>query len=93
MGRLVLGHPGPVTHKEERGKKSEKREKEERKKNEKEKEKEKREEKQGRKEEDLRPIWVGYSVFRLCTSLYIRPLILQLGNRPQVGLLITDKGP
>ena len=24
MGRLVLGRPGPVTHKEERGKKGEK---------------------------------------------------------------------
>ena len=53
------------------------------------KEKEKREE----REEDLRPIWAGYSVFRLCTSLYTRPLILQLGNRPKVGLHITDIGP
>ena len=34
MGRLVLGRPGPVTHKEERGKKREKGEKEERKKEE-----------------------------------------------------------
>ena len=33
------------------------------------------------REEDLRPIWAGYSVFRLCTSLYTRPLILQLGSR------------
>ena len=32
MGRLVLGRPGPVTHKEEGEKKREKREKEERKK-------------------------------------------------------------
>ena len=37
----------------------------------KEKEKKRREE----REEDLRPIWAGYSVFRLCTSLYTRPLI------------------
>ena len=44
MGRLVLGRPGPVTHKEERGKKREKRE-EERKKEGERKEKEKREEK------------------------------------------------
>ena len=29
MGRLVMGRPGPVTHKGERGKKREKREKEE----------------------------------------------------------------
>ena len=86
MGRLVLGRPGPVTHKEERGKK---REKEERKKEGERKEKEKREE----KKEHLRPIWAGYSVFRLCTSLYTRPLILQLSNRPQVGLHITDIGP
>ena len=27
------------------------------------------------REENLRPIWAGYSVFRLCTSLYTRPLI------------------
>ena len=51
------------------------------------KEKEKREEKKGKK---TRPILAGYSVFRLCTSLYTRPL---LGNRPQVGLHITDIGP
>ena len=73
MGRLVLGRPGPVTHKEERRKKREKREKEEKKKEgeRKEKEKKKREE----REEDLRPIWTGYSVFRLCASLYTRPFI------------------
>ena len=86
MGRLVLGHPGPVTYKEERGKK---REKEERKKEGERKEKGKR---RKEREENLRPIWAGYSVFRLCTSLYTRPLILQLGNRPQVGLHITDIG-
>ena len=34
------------------------------------KEKKRREE----REEDLRSIWAGYSVFRLCTSLYIRVL-------------------
>ena len=45
MGRLVLGRPGPVTHKEERGKKREKRRKKERER----KEKEKREEKKGKK--------------------------------------------
>ena len=50
MGRLVLGRPGPVTHKKERGKEREKREKEERK-----KEKEKKERREER-EEDLRPI-------------------------------------
>ena len=60
--------------------------------------KKKKERRKGKKrreerEEDLRPIWVCYSVFRLCTSLYPRPLILQLGNRPQVGLHITDIGP
>ena len=89
MGLLVLGHPGPVTHKEERGKKREKKKKKKKKEGEKkEKEKKRREE----REEDLRPIWAGYSVFRLCTSLYTKPLILQLGNRPQVGLHITDKG-
>ena len=71
MGRLVLGRPGPVTHKEERGKK---REKEERKKE------RMRKKRQGKKrgeerEEDLRPIWASYSVFKLCTSLYTRPLI------------------
>ena len=91
MGRLVLGRPGPVTHKEERGKKREKREKEERKKERERKEKEKKRRKE--REENLRPISAGYSVFRLCTSLYTRPLILQLGNRPQVGLHITDIGP
>ena len=89
MGRLVPGRPGPVTHKKERGKKREKggkRKKERKKEGErKEKEKKRREE----KEEDLRPIWAGYSVFRLCTSLYTRPL----GNRPQVRLRITDIGP
>ena len=53
------------------------------------KEKKRREE----REEDLRPIWAAYSVFRLCMSLYTRPLILQLDNRPQVGLHITDIGP
>ena len=78
MGRLVLGRPGPVTQKEERGKKRERREKEERK-------KERRKKRKGKGEggENLRPIWAGYSVFRLCTSLYTRPLILQLGNRPK----------
>ena len=45
------------------------------------------------REEDLILIWASYSVFRLCISLYTRPLILQLGNRPQVGLQITDIGP
>ena len=44
MGRLVPGRPGPVTHKEERGKEREKREKEEKRNKEKEKKKEKREE-------------------------------------------------
>ena len=47
-----LGRPGPVTHKEERGKKREKREKEERKKEKEKKRKKRREE----REEDLRPI-------------------------------------
>ena len=88
MGRLVLGRPGPVTYKEERGKKREKREKRKERKKEKEKKRKKEE-----REEDLRPIWAGYSVFRLCTSFYTRPLILQLGNRPQEGLHITDIGP
>ena len=44
------------------------------------------------REEDLRPIWAGISMFRLCTSLYTRPLLLQLGNRPQVDLHIMDIG-
>ena len=62
------------------------------------KKKERRRKKKGKKrrekrEENLRPMWAGYSVFRFCTSLYTRPLILQLGNRPQVGLHITDIGP
>ena len=84
QGRLL------TKEKEERGKKREKRKKEERKK---ERKKGERKEKEKEREEDLRPIWVGYSVFRLCTSLYARLLILQLGNRPQVGLHITDIGP
>ena len=45
MGRLVLGRPGPVTHKEERGKKREKGEKRRKK----ERKKKKREEKKGKK--------------------------------------------
>ena len=91
MGRLVLGRPGPVTHKEERGKKREKMEKEERKKERRRKKKKKK--RREEREEDLRPIWAGYSVFRLCTSMYTsRPLILQLGNRPQV-VHIMDIGP
>ena len=49
MGRLVLGRPGPVTHKEERGKKREKREKEERKKEGGRKGKEKEKRRKGRK--------------------------------------------
>ena len=85
MGRLVPGRIGPVTHKKERGKKREKGEKRKKEGERKEKEKKRREE----REEDLRPIWAGYSVFRLCTSLYTRPL----GNRPQVRLRITDIGP
>ena len=90
MGRLVLGRPGPVTHEEERGKKREKREKEERKKEGERKEKEKRGEKKGKK---TRPIWAGYSVFRLCTSLYqALNTVLQLGIRPLVGQHITDIG-
>ena len=74
-----------------RGKKKKERKKEkERKKKERKKEKRRK----GRiLETDLRPIWAGYSVFRLSTSLYTRPLISQLGNRPQVGLHITDIGP
>ena len=95
--------PGPVTHKDERGNKGEKRKKKKRKKEERKGKKEKEEKRRRKKrkgkkrreerEEDLRPIWAGYSVFRLCTSLYTRPLILQLGNRPQVDLHITDIGP
>ena len=54
---------------------------------------EKRKKRREEKEEDWRPIWASYSVFRLCTSLYTKPLILQLGNRPQIGLHITDIGP
>ena len=62
----------------EKGEKGKKRKKERRRKKRKGKRREER-------EENLRPIWAGYSVFRHCTSLYTRPLILQLGNRPQVG--------
>ena len=72
MGRLVLGLPGPVTHKEERGKK---REKKERKKEGEGERKEKEIKRRKEREEDLRLIWASYSVFRLCMSLYIRPLI------------------
>ena len=60
MGRLVLGRPGPVTYKEERGKRREKREKEERKK-ERKKEEEKKRKKREEREEDLRPIWASSS--------------------------------
>ena len=49
MGRFVLGRPGPVTHKEERGKKREKGEKEERKKEGERKEMKKEKRKKGRK--------------------------------------------
>ena len=70
MGRFVPGCPGPVTHKEERGKKREKREKEEKKK-ERRRKKRKGKKRREEREEDLRPIWAGYSVFRLCTSLYM----------------------
>ena len=41
------------------------------------KEKGKNEKRREEREEILRPIWAGYFVFRLCTSLYTRPLILQ----------------
>ena len=53
MGRLVLGRPGPVIYKEERGKKREKREKEERKKEGGRKEKEKKRRKGRRLETDM----------------------------------------
>ena len=93
MGRLVLAAQGRLLTKkkeERKGKKKKERKKERKKEGErKEKEKRRREE----SEEDLRPILAGYSMFRLCTSLYTRPLILQLGNRPQVGLPITGIGP
>ena len=62
-----------------------------------EKKKRRRKKRKGKKRreerEDLRPIWAGYSVFRLCTSLYTRPLKLQFGKRLQEGLHITDIGP
>ena len=64
MGRLVLGRPGPVPHKEERGKEKGEKGKEERKK---ERRRKKRKGKKKR-EQDVRPILAGYSVFRLCTS-------------------------
>ena len=73
----------------ENGEKEKRRKKERRRKKRKKKEKKRREE----REEDLRPIRAGYSMFKLCTSLYTRPLILQLGNRPQAGLHITNIGP
>ena len=96
MGRLVLGCPGPGTHKGERGQKRKKREKEEERKKEGErKEKEKTEEKKGKKTRDqYGPVipCLGFAG-RLCTSLYTRPFMLQLGNRPQVGLHIMDIGP
>ena len=63
---------GRLLTKKERGKKREKREKEERKEG---KRKEKGKKRREEREEDLRPIWAGYSVFRVCTSLYKRPLI------------------
>ena len=53
-------------------KEREKREKDERKKE----TERKRKKRRGEREEDLRPICAGYSVFRLCTSLYTRPLTL-----------------
>ena len=90
MGRLVLGRPGPVTHKEERGTKREKIEKEERKK-ERRRKKRKGKKRREEREENLRPIWAGYSVFRLCTVY--KALNITVRHRPQVGLHITDIGP
>ena len=52
-------------------KKEERKGKKGKKKKERNKEKEKEEKRREEREEDLRPIWAGYSVFRLCTSLYM----------------------
>ena len=91
-----LGSGPPRAGYSQRRKRKENGDKGKRRKKERKKEKEKKGKKEKRKkerEENLRPIWAGYFVFRLCTSFYTRPLILQLGNRPQVGLHITDIGP
>ena len=85
-----LGSGPPRADYSQRRKRKEKGEKE---KEERKEEGERKEKRREEREEDLRQIWAGYSVFRLCTSLYTRSLILQLGNRPQVGLHITDIGP
>ena len=92
-GPLGSGPPrAGYTQRRKREKKREKRKKEAGKK-ERKKEERKGKKRREEREEDLRPTWAVYSVFRFCTSLYTRPLILQLGNRPQVGLHITDIGP
>ena len=59
----------------QRRKRKEKGEKGKRRKKEKGERKEKEKKRREESEEDLRPIWVGYSVFRLCTSLFTRPFI------------------
>ena len=67
-----LGSGPPRAGHSQSRKKKEKGEKGKRRKKERKKEK-KRKGKKRRKGRDLRPIWAGYSVFRLCTSLYTRP--------------------
>ena len=77
-GPLGSGLPTQRIKRKEKGEKG-KRKKEKKKERER-KEKEKERRRKGRK---LKPIWVGYSVSRLCTSLYTRPLISQSGeSRP-----------
>ena len=72
-GPLGSGPPRAGYSQRRKRKKREKMEKEKRKKEEERKEKGKK--RREEREEDLRPIWAGYSVFRLCTSLYTRLLI------------------
>ena len=74
MGRLVLGRPGPVTHKEERGKK---REKEERKKERRRKKRKgKKKKRKGRKLETdmgrLFRVWALYVIVYKALNITVR---------------------
>ena len=57
MGRLVLGRPGLVAHKEERGKKREKEERKKERKKERKEKKRKGKKRREEREEDLKSIW------------------------------------
>ena len=74
-GPLESGPPRAGYSQRRKKKEKGEKEKEERKKKERRRKKRKGKKKREEREEDLRPIWTGYSVFRLCTSLYTRPFI------------------